>query len=137
MSVLDQSAIAKSNLGLRFEWWTVFGPLYFEPYLVLCISLYYSTSLLQNYFWRVFFFFFFRVVFIFHTASKQFNEKTMDVEYNFHFSLTLIALMISRFNGGFTLHVAVMALAWIWTHNSCCWPMQLLIFTTNTRAWAN
>ena len=35
----------------------------------------------------------------------------MDVEYNFHFSLTLIALMISRFNGGFTLHVAVVALA--------------------------
>ena len=32
-------------------------------------------------------------------------------KYNFHFSLTLIALMISRFNGGFTLHVAVVALA--------------------------
>ena len=30
-----------------------------------------------------------------------------------------------------------LTLAWIWTHNSCCWPMQLLIFTTNTRAWAN
>ena len=135
MSVLDQSAIAKSNLGLRFEWWAVFWPLYFEPYLVLwCISLYYKII------FHKFSFFFFRVVFIFHTASKQFNEnilKTMDVEYNFHFSLTLIALMISRFNGGFTLHVAVVALARIWTHNSCCWPMQLLIFTTNTRAWAN
>ena len=62
-------------------------------------------------FFTSFLFFFFRVVFIFHTASKQFNEKTMDVVYNFHFSLTLIALMISRFNGGFTLHVAVVALA--------------------------
>ena len=37
LAVLDQFEIVKSKLGLRFEWWAIFGPLYFGLYLELSL----------------------------------------------------------------------------------------------------
>ena len=37
--ILDQSEIVESKLLISFEWWAIFGPLYFETYLELFLHI--------------------------------------------------------------------------------------------------